>query len=167
MLTHHARQCSGGRYREAVIRSLDRSDAEVCDSIIAGLPEWFGVQDGIEQCAAAVRSQRGVVSLDEDGVVAGFLTFAVTSPTAAEITWMAVRADARRRGHGRALVEAILDDVCADGARFLLVKTLSAREPDPHYAQTRAFYRALGFEPLTDLDLWGPGNPALLMIRAL
>jgi ribosomal protein S18 acetylase RimI-like enzyme len=150
-----------------VIRSLDRSDAEACDSIIAGLPQWFGVEEGIERCAAAVRSQRGVVSLDQDGAVAGFLTFEATSPGAAEITWMAVRADARRRGHGRALVEAILDDVRADGARFLLVKTLSSREPDPNYAQTRAFYRAMAFEPLTDLDLWGPGNPALLMIRTL
>jgi hypothetical protein len=47
------------------------------------------------------------------------------------------------------------------------VKTLSEREPYPPYAETRAFYRANGFEPVEELDIWGPENPALLLARPL
>ena len=64
-------------------------------------------------------------------------------------------------------LQAQLADLRADGAAFLLVKTLSDRHPDPGYAQTRAFYRAVGFVPVMDLDIWGPENPALLLVRAI
>lgn len=53
-------------------------------------------------------------------------------------------------------------------ARLLLVKTLAATHPSPEYAGTRAFYRAVGFMPLTVLPkLWDPANPCLLMVRSL
>ena len=35
------------------------------------------------------------------------------------------------------------------------------------YAQTRAFYEAMGFTPLMELDIWGPENPALLYVRSV
>ena len=48
------------------------------------------------------------------------------------------------------------------------MKTLSAAHPDPGYAGTRAFYAAVGFVPLMELpDLWDPGNPCLVMVKAL
>ena len=50
---------------------------------------------------------------------------------------------------------------------FLAVKTLSDRDPYPPYAETHAFYEAMGFTPLMDLDIWGPDNPALLLVRSL
>src|SRR5437773_6504082 len=86
------------------VRLLDHDrDAEACDAIVAGLAAWFGDEQGIRDRAAAVRAGEGLVVADDDGIV-GFLTWEAHRPAAAEITWMAVRADARRRGVGRLLL---------------------------------------------------------------
>jgi rhodanese-related sulfurtransferase/GNAT superfamily N-acetyltransferase len=147
------------------IRPLSPGDAERCDAVLASLPDFFGMQEGIDECAAAVRSQPGYVS-EVDGEVVGFLTVTAPRPSVAEISWMAVHADHRGAGHGRALIEALVAALNEQRTRFLLVKTLSDRHPDPGYAGTRAFYAAMGFTPLTDLDIW-PENPALLLIRPI
>ena len=150
-----------------MIRDLEAKDAEACDAILAGLPDWFGDPVGITECAEAVRSQAGYVATDGAGAVAGFLTWVSTTPDTAEITWMAVRSDERRRGIGRALIDALIERLHVDDVGSLLVKTLSDRSPDASYAQTRAFYRSLGFEPVAELDIWGPDNPAQLLMRSL
>lgn len=43
----------------------------------------------------------------------------------------------------------------------------TARIPDVHYARTRAFYAALGFEEGAERDDVWPGNPCLTMTRRL
>ena len=147
-----------------LIRDLDHgADAAVCDTIVAGLAEWFGAEQGRADCAAAVRAQRGLVAQDDHGV-AGFLTWEAREGIA-EITWMAVRADNRRRGIGRALVGALVERLRTDGVTELRVKTLSSRDPYPPYVETRAFYHSNGFEALEELDIWGPENPAVLLAR--
>ena len=148
------------------IRELDHDrDAVACDEIVAGLPAWFGMEQGIRECAAAVRSQTGLVATDERPL--GFLTWERRDGTAAEITWMAVRTDARRRGIGRRLVDTLVDRLRAEGVVRLDVKTLSSRDPYPPYAETRAFYHANGFAEVEELDIWGPENPAVLLSRPL
>jgi len=59
----------GGRRRAAImrrmtvtIRPLEAADAEACDAIVASLPYHFGLEEGRRECAAAVRSQRGLVA---------------------------------------------------------------------------------------------------------
>jgi GNAT superfamily N-acetyltransferase len=150
-----------------VIRSLDpRGDASACDEIIASLPGWFGLEEGIADCAAAVRSEPGLVAVLEDSVL-GFLTLARPYPTTPEISWLAVHALARRRGIGRALIDAIAERCRADGDRILLVKTLSDREdPGPEYAETRAFYLSMGFVPMVELE-GSPDNPIQLLALPL
>lgn len=145
------------------VRPLAPEDATACDAIIAGLPDWFGVDQGIRDCAEAVRTQPGLVA-EADGTVAGFVTW-TRSEASAEITWMAVHADRRRGGLGRALVDALLAALQGTGVRELAVKTLSSRHPDPGYAETRAFYLAMGFTEARELDIWGPENPAVLLTR--
>jgi len=148
-----------------VIRPLDPDgDAVACDAIIASLPDWFGMDEGIRECAAAVRSQPGLVA-EVGGRVAGFLTLARPYPGTPEISWLAVHARDRRRGIGRALILAVSAQLRATGDRLVLVKTLSDRtDPGPEYAQTRAFYLAMGFVPVAELDLY-PDNP--IQLRAL
>jgi hypothetical protein len=54
------------------------------------------------------------------------------------------------------------------GVCLLVVKTLSDREdPGSEYAATRAFYLARGFIPVQELDVWGPENPAQLLVKPL
>jgi ribosomal protein S18 acetylase RimI-like enzyme len=150
-----------------MIRMLEPADAVACDAIIASLPDWFGNDAGIAECAAAVRSQQGLVS-EMNGRVVGFVTHRLHAPGAAELTWIAVDADFRGGGHGTALVDALVDGLRRDGVRLLSVKTLSESAGDPGYAQTRAFYLARGFAVLIELpDLWDEANPCVLMLRVL
>ncbi|MEX2421642.1 MAG: GNAT family N-acetyltransferase [Actinomycetota bacterium] len=149
----------------ATVRNLTPADAEICDAIVAGLPDWFGVEQGIRDCAEAVRHQPGAVA-EVDGEVAGFLTWQPIGEDA-EITWMAVHADHRRRGLGRALMDALMEMLRGQGVRELHVKTLSARTEHQPYAETRAFYLAMGFTAARELDIWGPENPAVLLTRSL
>lgn len=148
-----------------MIRPLDRSkDPDACDRIVRALPDWFGLEEGIREAETAVRTQQGLV-VEEDAEVVAFVTWNRPRPVSAEITWMAVRMDRRRHGHGRALIEELVARLRAEDVRWLFVKTLSDREPSTHYEETRAFYEATGFDPALDLDIWGPENPALLFVR--
>ena len=169
MLAHRAAHRSSDplSYRGVVIRALDpRVDAEACDAIVRELSDWFGNEQGIAECAVAVRTHDGLVAL-EAGRVVGFLTFAGRSASIWEITWMAVHADRRGSGIGTGLVQRLASDLKAR-AELLVVKTLSDRvDPGPEYAATRAFYLATGFRPMAELDIWGPENPCQLLGRRL
>ena len=146
--------------------------AEACDAIVEGLPYHFGNVDGLRACARAVREEDGLVALDGADAV-GFLTFVRRFDVAAEITWMAVRADRRGGGVGTALVERFARIMAHEGRRLLLVLTLSTSEPEPDappgggYAATRAFYASVGFAPVRDLPGLWPDDVAVLLVRAL
>jgi GNAT superfamily N-acetyltransferase len=142
------------------------NDGAACDAIVASLPDWFGMEEGLRECAAAVRTQPGLVA-EVDGEVTGFLTLARPYPRTPEISWLAVHARDRRRGIGKALIVAASDQLRARGDRLVLVKTLSDRTyPGPEYAETRAFYLAMGFLPVAELDLY-PENPIQLLALPL
>jgi len=166
ILVGHSERPPKRGYRDAMIRVLEPADGPACDDIVAGLPEWFGLEEGRRECAAAVRSESGLVAWVDDAVL-GFLTYQRLFPVTAEITWMAVRADRRRGGLGHALIDELVSRERSAGLRFLAVKTLSARDPDPNYAETRAFYGSVGFLPVQEFEPWGPENPAVLMIKPL
>ena len=151
------------------IRELRRDDGEACDAIVASLPYHFGHEGGRELCARAARESRGLVAVSAASVV-GFLTWRAWYGTTVEITWMAVRADTRRRGVGRRLIDELAAG--ADGVRFLLVTTLSQATPEPGvedgYAGTRRFYERNGFVPVWDPHgWWSASNQAVVMLRTL
>jgi len=153
-----------------VIRPLAPADAEACDAVVLTLPYHFGNDAGRAECAHAVRTQDGLVAVEE-GEVVGFLTLERHDPRSAEITWMAVRSDRRRRGVGRALIERAVDDLPRDRVESLSVLTMAESEPEEretdNYADTRAFYRALGFVPLRELALEGWDDRAVILVRRL
>jgi ribosomal protein S18 acetylase RimI-like enzyme len=151
------------------IRALSAADAERCDAIIASLPYFFGVPSGVRDCAEAVRTQRGFVAV-RDGSVAGFLTLQQHEEGSAEITWMAVHADHRRRGIGRQLIDAAVGAAVADGLRMLFVLTAGATDepdrPGDNYTGTRRFYRSNGFVPLKEFTPATWNQTALVLARA-
>jgi ribosomal protein S18 acetylase RimI-like enzyme len=153
-----------------VVRPLTPADAPECDRVLATLPYHFGDPAGQAECRHAVRSAPGYVAT-LDGQVVGFLTLARHYEESAEITWLAVAAQLRGRGIGRALVSRACDDLRAEGRRLLLLFTLSDSVDEGDvtdgYTATRAFYRALGFSAAREIpELW-PGSPALLFVKAL
>ena len=133
---------------------------------MAGLPEWFGLEEGRDKCARDVQEQRGLV-VESGEAVQGFLTWRAATAAAAEITWLAVRRERHRAGCGGALVEEAAACASAAGLRVVTAWTVSDADPDPHYAVTRAFYARLGFVPVAEANLWGPENPAVLLARWL
>ena len=64
-----------------------------------------------------------------------------------------------------------MDELPRDGARLLCVLTLAESEPEEretdNYADTRAFYRAMGFVPLRELALASWTDRAVILARAL
>ncbi len=67
-----------------MIRLDPRRDPAACDGIIAPLPDWFGMDEGIRECAEVVWTQGGLVA-EADGAVVGFLT--VARPYPQTIVW--------------------------------------------------------------------------------
>lgn len=152
------------------IRPLAASDAETCDAIVATLPYHFGNEEGRRECAAAVRSQRGLVVQDDDDVV-GFVTVEPRFDECVEVTWMAVRADRRRKGFGRALLDRVAHDARGEGRQFLLVLTVSPSDgPDEipdGYQATRAFYEANSFVLAREFPGYWESDTPVLMMRPL
>jgi ribosomal protein S18 acetylase RimI-like enzyme len=152
------------------IRVLGPEDPAACDAIIAGLPYHFGDEQWRRDCAAAVRRDPGLVATEGADVV-GFLTYVYRFDEAAEITWMAVRADRRRRGIGHALIDRLAEQLAAEGRRVLMVLTVSPNDPGPEpdggYGSTRAFYRSTGFVLGRDLRREWDADTAVLMVRTL
>ena len=154
----------------AVIRPLASADADACDRIISSLPYHFGHEQGRRDCAEAVRRDTGLVAVEDDEVV-GFLTYVPRFDEAAEITWMAVRNDRRRRGIGHALIEELSERLRAEGTRILVALTVSPSDPGPEpddgYQSTRAFYRSMGFVLARDLRNEWESDTAVVMVRPL
>lgn len=153
------------------IRSLDGTkDGPGCDAVVRSLPYFFGDEGGIRDCAAAVRSQRGWVAFAEE--IVGFVTVAETFPGCLEITWLAVRADRRGVGLGRALVDRVAAEAVAEGRDLLCTLTLGPSVPEPGvedgYEGTRRFWGKVGFQPVKELSLatWSD-EYALLLVRPL
>jgi GNAT superfamily N-acetyltransferase len=152
------------------VRPLRPEDASACDAIIASLPYHFGLDSGRRECAEAVRRQEGLAAVSR-GEVAGFLTWRPWYRSSREVTWMAVHAERRGTGIGRALLDRMAAE-SAGQALYLVVTTLSEASPEPGvddgYARTRLFYVRNGFEPVWEpAGWWNADNQAVLMVRRL
>jgi GNAT superfamily N-acetyltransferase len=140
---------------EIVVHGPFLEQAPVCEPILRALPQWFGIE---EATAQYVRDTNRLPTLIAalDGDLVGFLTLNQHSDHAAEIHVMAVRPEMHRRGVGRALLAEAEVYLRQHGVEYVQVKTLSPAHPDPGYALTRRFYRAMGFRPLEEFPETSP-----------
>jgi GNAT superfamily N-acetyltransferase len=139
----------------------------LCAEILAALPQWFGMPASNEAYIRDVEAMPMWAAYDEERLL-GFLALGRPTPHVLEVHVMGVKPDRHRDGTGRALMEMAAAHARTHGLRFLTVKTLSARDPDPGYAKTRAFYEAMGFVAIDEFpELWSPDNPACLMLKLL
>ena len=135
-----------------------------CASILAELPEWFGIpQSNADYAALAEREQAWIA---EDGPDAlGVMILVDHGFAAIDIHLLAVRRHAHRRGVGSTLVRHAFSETRARGRPYLTVKTRGPSRPYEPYERTRAFYEAVGFAPLEEFAaIWGPENPCLFMV---
>lgn len=147
------------------VRRFEPSDRDRCREILDSLPEWFGIPASNDRYISALNPEVSAVIL-VDGRRLGFISLALTAKSAVEIEVLALDSKARRRGLGRRLI-SWAEYSCRDHhVRWLHVKTRGPSTPDSHYRDTRAFYLALGFEPLFEsLTLWGSDDPALILVK--
>lgn len=154
------------RIRIVTVAGEDEREA-LCLRILRALPDWFGLPDAVVAYGKEVRGMTVYAAAGPDGAAVGFAALVRHFPESGEIHVMGVLPAHHGGGVGRRLVEACAEHLEADGARFLLVKTLGPSRPDPFYARTTAFYRRIGFLRLEETrDLW-EGNPSLILVRPL
>jgi ribosomal protein S18 acetylase RimI-like enzyme len=152
---------------EIAIAPFEARFAGACAAILAALPDWFGIPESNAAYLADLARLPTWVALD-GAEPRGVLTLVEHDPHSFEVHFLAVHPRQHRRGVGRALLEHGASWARARGGRLLHVKTLGPSHPDPFYARTRAFYRALGFVPLFESPaFWGEGNPTLVLVRSL
>jgi N-acetylglutamate synthase-like GNAT family acetyltransferase len=138
-----------------------------CADIIAALPDWFGIPEANAAYLESLKKFPSWVAIKDEKVV-GVITLTRPYPGSFEIHFMAVHPSYHRQGIGKMLVEHIEEEARKSKGKLLYVKTLSSSHPDPYYAHTRDFYIALGFTPLFESDtIWGPENPAVILIKSL
>jgi GNAT superfamily N-acetyltransferase len=163
----------GGPGDEVRARGPLPGQGAACEAVLRALPGFFGIEESIEEYVRDTDGLPAFIAEERTAAegawaVVGLLAVATHSAEAAEIHVMGVFPDRRRQGIGRAMVAAAEGWLREQGVTYLTVKTLSSKHPDPDYAETRAFYAAMGFVPLMELpDLWDPGNPCLVMLKKL
>ena len=154
---------------EIVVRLL-KGPAEkkaAARQVLEALPAWFAYSAPRERYIEEAGDQAVFAAFGPAGLL-GILAMEPCTQSSAEIAVMGVLPQFHRQGVGRRLVEACQTTCRQRGMEFLLVKTLDEANPDPGYAKTRAFYRAMGFRPLKRLpELWGPADPCLVMVQAI
>jgi GNAT superfamily N-acetyltransferase len=149
------------------IVTFEASMTDACERILNALPEWFGIPASNQEYIRNLPRLTTFVARLHGGVV-GFVALEQHFPESAENHVLAVYPEQHRQGIGRALLTYSEQWLRSRGVEMLHVKTLGPSAPYPPYANTRAFYMALGFRPLFETTaLWGPENPALVLAKPL
>jgi ribosomal protein S18 acetylase RimI-like enzyme len=146
---------------------INRPAGAECAAILADLPEWFGIAEANAGYIERAEGDQTWVA-EVDGRALGLMVLADQGFAAIDIHFLAVRRDVHRQGVGKALVRKALSEARARQRSYLTVKTLGPSRNSEPYERTKAFYRAVGFEPLEEFTtIWGPGNACLIMIMAV
>ena len=141
--------------------------AKTCERIIRSLPDWFGIEEAIQNYVVEIDSLPTFLAIDNDQTL-GFITVKHHTPYAAEVYVMGILAEFHLKGIGRALMEQAEAYVKSLDVEYLQVKTLGPSNPDENYAKTRAFYVAMGFRPMEEFtQIWNDENPCLILVKRI
>jgi len=148
------------------IRPYTASDRAGCEAVLGTLPDWFGLPESNQAYLADLGVLPAWVAI-EAGRVVGFTSMRIHNPRSVEIEVLAVERQRHRQGIGRRLVAAHEAEIERRPEVTLFhVKTRGPSLPDAGYEKTLRFYESLDFVPLFETDaLWGPENPALILVR--
>ena len=145
-----------------------RSNPGAVERLLQALPDWFGIEQSVREYVDDARTKPTYLAVDSATTeVIGALLISRHFPESAEMHVLAVDPRHHRRGIGSALAQRFEDDMRADGARLLEVKTMGPSCPDESYAKTIAFYRAIGYLPLEELQGYWPEDPCLILVKPL
>lgn len=138
-----------------------------CEAVLRSLPMWFGIEEALVMYADD-SARLPTFAAVEGPEIRGFISLRQHFPHAWEVHCIAVHADARNRGHGKALLAHAEGWLSKQEVSLLQVKTVAATSSSKEYAQTREFYRHVGFQPLEVFpELWSAQNPCLQLVKFL
>ena len=128
----------------------------ICHAILATIGDWFGMPASNAEYEHLAETGPAIVALDGPAPV-GLMLLKRHFDATLEIYFLSVDATHHRQGVGRALMRHAEAIACAEGRRFVTLKTLGPSEAYEPYERTRRFYEALGYAPLEEfLEYWGP-----------
>ena len=140
---------------------------KTCETIIRSLPDWFGIEEAIQNYADEINSLPTFLA-NENGSPIGFITLKQHTPYSTEVYVMGIMPDQHRKGIGRTLMEQAEVYAKGTGVEYFQVKTLGPSNPDKNYVRTRAFYLAMGFRPLEEFtQIWNDQNPCLILVKRI
>lgn len=151
------------------IREIFEQDlkSKHCNQILRQLPEWFAVEESIEEYVQKVRKMPFWVAFEKETPI-GFLAIKIHNIYTAEVCVMGILKGYHRHGIGSELIAAIEDFCKAKGFQYLTVKTLDDSVDFEPYERTRQFYNKMGFIPLEVFPLyWDEANPCLFLVKYL
>lgn len=152
---------------DPVIGEIVEGKGELCRDILEALPAWFGIPEAREEYVREVEAMP-MVAVHADGRAVGFVALKHHFEHTVEVFVMGVRPEHHRQGFGRRLIQAVERHALQNGQHIITVKTLSPARENEEYAQTRAFYSALGFVAVEEFPtLWGEANPCLFMAKVV
>jgi GNAT superfamily N-acetyltransferase len=138
-----------------------------CEEVLRSLPMWFGIEHALVMYADD-SARLPTFAAAEGAKVMGFISLRQHFPCAWEVHCIAVRAEYRNKGLGKSLMAHAESWLAQQGVSMLQVKTVAATSPSKEYAQTREFYRHVGYQPLEVFpNLWDAHNPALQLVKVL
>jgi ribosomal protein S18 acetylase RimI-like enzyme len=150
------------------VRPIRLDDHESILEVAQALhPGWFN-ELGLEEIARDLQNEQGLVAVD-NGKIVGFVIHRKREDgVSAELSWIAVRPELHRKGIGRSLVNALVDDLTQQGFRTLEVSTVAPTVEYEPYARTRSFYHDVGFSDVQiDKNFFPSGDDRLLLRKHL
>jgi GNAT superfamily N-acetyltransferase len=150
-----------------LIRDFEEPDREICEEILGGLNDWFGIQSSNEGYIAILgKIPTAVAVVDEK--IKGFVALEQHNSESVELHIFAVEKKYHGSGIGTELLDWAESWCRSKKVSWFHVKTRGPSTPDPWYEKTRRFYQAKGFAQLFEsLTLWGPEDAALIMVKKL
>lgn len=150
------------------VRPLMPADRPAVSAILAGCGAFTPAEIAIaeEMVEAGLAGDYTLLGAEAEDRLVGYACIgrAGVTESAWYVYWIAVAAEAQRRGAGRALQTGVEAAVAAAGGTRLVVET-SGR---PDYARPRHFYRSAGFRDAGRIpDFYRAGDDCLILWKPL
>ena len=156
--------CYTYKVSEIINRDLKEQYTE---QILRLLPEWFGEEDSLVDYVNTVAELPFFAAFNDDECV-GFFAGLIHHGHTGDVYVCGIHPKYHRQGLGKKLYFELEQYFVNNGCKHVMVKTLSPLHSDVHYAKTRKFYHAVGFNDFyTDSAIWGQANPCLIMLKNL
>ncbi|WML45436.1 GNAT family N-acetyltransferase [Neobacillus sp. PS3-40] len=144
-----------------------REKSKVTNLVLRKIPEWFGIEEAINNYVKEVEGTDFYALFLEDNPI-GFISIKSNNQYTSEIYVMGILKKYHKKGFGKKLLLKAEETLINNQVKFLMVKTLGDSHSDLNYKNTRQFYTKVGFFPLEEIkEIWGEENPCLIMVKYL